>query len=104
MTEWEWHFQKLQHGLTLEENNPDFTESSEENNHTKRLPKDDAGLSQNKSHDKHDMTKPGRWTLRAKRFPIKQLIQKHKTTKNVRACASAAGDIFGIQTTIMLKT
>ena len=52
MTEWEWHFQKLQHGLTLDENNPDFTKGSEENNHTKKLPKNDAVLSQDKSHDK----------------------------------------------------
>ena len=54
MTEWEWHFQKLQHGLTLDENNPNCTESSEENNHIKKLPKNDAGSSQNKSYDRQN--------------------------------------------------
>ena len=60
MTEWEWHFQKLQHGLTLDENSSDCTESSDENNHIKKLPKNDAKSSQNKSYDRQktkNMTK-----------------------------------------------
>ena len=39
ITEWEWHFQKLQHGLTLDENNFDFTKNSENDKRAKKLPK-----------------------------------------------------------------
>ena len=53
MTEWEQHFQKLQHGLTFDENNPDVIESSEDENCNKNLIQNDAGPSQNKSYDRH---------------------------------------------------
>ena len=36
MAKWEQHFQKLQHGLTFDENNPDVTESSEDENCDKK--------------------------------------------------------------------
>ena len=53
MTEWEQHFQKLQQGLIFDENNPNATESSEDENCNKKLTQNDAGSSQNKSHDKY---------------------------------------------------
>ena len=53
MTEWEKHFNKLQHGLTFDENNPNITESSQNENCVKKLTQNDAGSSQNKSYDKH---------------------------------------------------
>ena len=37
ITEWEQHFNKLQHGLIFDENNPDVTESSEDENYNKKL-------------------------------------------------------------------
>ena len=52
ITEWEQHFQKLQHGLTFDENNPDVIENSEDENCNKKI-QDDAGSSQDKSHDRH---------------------------------------------------
>ena len=53
MAEWEWHFDKLQHGLTFDENNPDVSDTSENENCNKKLTQNDAGSSQNKSHDKY---------------------------------------------------
>ena len=53
MTEWEWHFDKLQHGLTFDENNPDVSDTSENENCNKKLIQNDAGSSQDKSHNKH---------------------------------------------------
>ena len=53
MTEWEQHFQKLQHGLIFDENNPDMIENSENENCNKKLTQNDIGLSQNKSYDKY---------------------------------------------------
>ena len=50
MTKWEWHFDKLQHGLTFDKNNPDVTDTSENENCNKKLIQDDAGSSQNKTH------------------------------------------------------
>ena len=52
MTRWEQYFQKLQHGLIFDENNPNVTESSEDENYDKKLIQNDAGSSQNKSYDK----------------------------------------------------
>ena len=49
-TEWEWHFDKLQHGLIFDENNPDVIDISENENCNKKLTQNDAGLSQNKTH------------------------------------------------------
>ena len=48
MTKWEQHFNKLQHGLIFDENNPDVIESSENENCNKELSRNDAGSSQNK--------------------------------------------------------
>ena len=53
MTKWEKHFDKLQHGLILDENNPDVIDASEDENCNKKLIQNDAGPSQNKLHDKH---------------------------------------------------
>ena len=39
--------------MAFDENNPDVTESSEDENCNKKLIKDDAGSSQNKSYNKH---------------------------------------------------
>ena len=53
MAEWEKHFNKLQYGLTFDENNPDMTESSENENCNKKLIQNDAGSSQDKLYNKH---------------------------------------------------
>ena len=53
ITEWEQHFDKLQHGLTFDENNPDVTDIFENENCNKKLIQNDAGLSQNKSYDRY---------------------------------------------------
>ena len=53
ITEWEWHFNKLQHGLTFDENNPDVFDISENENCDKKLTQNDAGSSQDKLYDKH---------------------------------------------------
>ena len=37
MTEWEQYFQKLQHGLTFDENNPNMIDTSENENCNKKL-------------------------------------------------------------------
>ena len=49
MAKLEWHFDKLQHGLTFDGNNPDVTDISENENCNKKLTQDDAGSSQNKT-------------------------------------------------------
>ena len=54
MAKWEQHFDKLQHGLTFDENNPDVTENSENENCNKKSTQNDAAPSQNKSYDKHN--------------------------------------------------
>ena len=51
MTEWKQHFYKLQHGLTLNENNPDVFDTPENDNCNKKLIQIDAGPSQTKLHD-----------------------------------------------------
>ena len=53
MAEWEQHFNKLQHELIFDKNNPDVTENSENGNCNKRLLRNDTGSSQNKSYNKH---------------------------------------------------
>ena len=53
ITEWEQYFDKLQHGLTFDENNPDVIDISENDNRNKKLIQNDAGPSQDKSHDKY---------------------------------------------------
>ena len=50
---WEKHFYKLQHGLILDENNPNIIESSENENCNRKLIQNDAGSSQNKSYNKY---------------------------------------------------
>ena len=52
ISKWEQHFNKLQHGLTFDENNPDVIDTSEDENCNKKLIQDDSGSSQNKSHDR----------------------------------------------------
>ena len=53
MTKWEQHFDKLQHGLIFDENNPDVIDTSEDEYCNKKLIQNDAGPSQNKSHDRY---------------------------------------------------
>ena len=53
MAKWENHFNKLQHGLTFDENNPDVIDTSENDNCNKKLIQNDTGSSQDKSYDKH---------------------------------------------------
>ena len=53
ITKWEWHFDKLQHGLIFDKDSPDVTDTSEDENCNKKLMQNDAGSSQNKSYDKH---------------------------------------------------
>ena len=53
ITKWEQHFNKLQHGLIFDENNPDVIDTSENENCNKKLIQNDAGPSQNKSYDKY---------------------------------------------------
>ena len=53
ITKWEKYFNKLQHGLTFDENNPDMIESSEDENCDKKLTQNDTGSSKDKLHDKH---------------------------------------------------
>ena len=51
ITEWEQHFNKLQHGLIFDENNPDVIDTSEDENCNKKIIQNDAGSSQNKLYD-----------------------------------------------------
>ena len=53
MAKWENYFNKLQHGLIFDEDNPDVIDTSENDNCNKKLIQDDAGSSQDKSYDKH---------------------------------------------------
>ena len=53
MSEWEQHFNKLQHGLIFNEDNPDVTDNSEDEDCNKKLIQDDAGSSQDKLYDRH---------------------------------------------------
>ena len=53
MTEWEQHFDELQHGLTFDENNPDVIDISEDENCNKKFIQNDTGSSRDKSHNKH---------------------------------------------------
>ena len=54
MVEWEQHFNKLQHGLIFDKNNPDVIENSEDENCNKKILQNDAGSSQNKSYNRHE--------------------------------------------------
>ena len=108
MTEWERNFDKLQHGLTLDENNPDVIDTSENDNCNKKLIQNDIGPSQNKSHDKYKThsldenaenmvkelraipkhlnidKKKKRWTFNLihKSFPTRHLIRQKKAKQN----------------------
>ena len=53
MAEWEQHFDKLQHGLIFDKNNPDVIDTSEDENCNKKININDAGPSQDRSHDRH---------------------------------------------------
>ena len=121
MTKWEQHFQKLQHGLIFDENNPDVIESSEDENCNKNLIQNDTGSSQNKSYDKHKthsldecaknmveklqavpkhlkIDKKKRWTFNPnhKNFPTRHLIRQNYK-QNAKAFVCAATKTFGIQ-------
>ena len=52
MAKWERYFNKLQHGLIFDENNPDVTENWENENCNKKFLQNDDGSSQNKSYNK----------------------------------------------------
>ena len=45
MAKWEQHFNKLQHGLIFNDNNPDVIENSENENCNKKLIQNDTGSS-----------------------------------------------------------
>ena len=53
ITKWEQYFDKLQHGLTFDEKNPDVINISENENCNKTLKQNDAGSSQDKSYGRH---------------------------------------------------
>ena len=53
MAKWDQYFNKLQHGLIFDENNPDVTDTSENENCNKKIIQNDARLSQNKSYNKY---------------------------------------------------
>ena len=53
MAKWEQHFNKFQHGLIFDENNPDVIENSENENCNTKLIQIDIGSSQNKLYNKH---------------------------------------------------
>ena len=53
MAEWEQHFDKLQHGLIFDKNNPDVIDTSEDENCNKKLIQNDVGPSQNKLYNRH---------------------------------------------------
>ena len=55
MAKWEQHFDNLQHGLIFDENSPDVIDTFEDENCNKKLIQNDAGSSQNKSHDKRKL-------------------------------------------------
>ena len=127
MTEWEQHFDKLQHGLIFGENNPDVTDTFENDNCNKKLIQNDIGPSQNKSYDRHKThsldefaenimkelravprhlnidNNNKRWTFNPihKNFPTRHLIRQRKTKQNhkqnVKAFVYAAKKTFGIQ-------
>ena len=50
---WEHHFQKLQHCLFFDEDNPDVIDISENENCNKKIIQNDIGSSQDKSNNKH---------------------------------------------------
>ena len=58
MAAWENHFNKLQYGLTFDEDNPDVTDTSKNENCNKKLIQNDTGSSQNKSYDKYKTHSP----------------------------------------------
>ena len=53
ITKREKYFNKLQHGLIFDENNPNVIENSENENCNKKLTQNDVGSSQNKSYNKY---------------------------------------------------
>ena len=121
MAEWENHFNRLQYGLTFDENNPDVIDTSENENCNKRLIQYDTGSSQDKSYDKHKthsldecaentveklqavpkhlkIDKKKRWTFNQshKNFPTRHIIwQNHR--QNAKTFVFAAMKTFGIQ-------
>ena len=53
MAEWENHFNKLQHGLIFDEDNPGDIDTFEDENYNKKLIQNDAGSLQDKSYDRY---------------------------------------------------
>ena len=121
MTEWEQHFQKLQYGLIFDENHPDVTESSENQNCNKMLIQNDAGSSQDKSYDKYkthsldecvkNMVKGLRAVPRhlninkrktldvqpdTQKFPHEIFNTETQSKKIAKTCVCATKNIFGI--------
>ena len=122
MTEWEWHFDKLQHGLTFDENNPDVSDTSENENCNKKLTQNDTGSSQNKSYNKYKKHSLGECVknmvkkLRAipkhaindiekktldaqprnENFPHETFNTETQNKKNAKIYVCAAKNIFGI--------
>ena len=126
MTEWEQHFDKLQHGLIFDENNPDVIDTFGDDNCNEKLIQDDTGPSQNKIHDRHkthsldenaenmakklravprhlNIDRKKRWTfnLDHKNHPTRHLIKQRKTKqnhkRNVKSFAYTVKKTFGIQ-------
>ena len=102
ITEWENHFNKLQHGLIFDENNPDVIDTFENENYNKKLIQNDAGPSQNKLYNRYEthsldecaknmveklqavpkhlkIDKKKRWTFNPshKNFPTRHLIRQN---------------------------
>ena len=121
MAEWENYFNKLQHGLTFDENNPDVIDIFENENCNKKLTQNDTGPSQNKSYNRYKthsldecaenimeklqavpkhlkIDKKKRWTFNPNReiFFTRHLIwQNYK--QNVKVFVCAAIKTFRIQ-------
>ena len=111
--------------MIFDENNPDVTDTSENENCNKKLIQNDAGSSQNKSYDRyktqsldecaenmvenlravpeHLNIDKKRWTFNPihKNFPTKHFIQQQKAKqnkkRNVKIFVYTAKKIFGIQ-------
>ena len=84
ITEWEHHFQILQHGFFFDENNPDVIESSENENWNEKFPQNDASPSQNilyleyKTHSLDECAKTKVKKLRV----IPKHLDNHKSKQN----------------------
>ena len=76
---WEWHFQKLQYGQSLDEDNQNTIKNSENENCNKKLKQNDVGSSHNKSNNKQKTHSLDKWAKNmVKRI---QAIPKYKKKK-----------------------